>query len=269
MLACRSAACKPARFLRRVGSICAELSPVAVRGKPAYPAIMTGSPNITRLAAPLADPARASMVTLLMDGRARTVTELGSATGLTKASASEHAARLVEAGLLSAKRQGRHKYLRLASADVARLIEAMMALAQPATPQHFGSQRFGPRDPALREARLCYNHLAGALGVRLYQSLSARGYLAHCAGGLDLTPEGRAFCLGFGLAGADLAPGRTPLCRDCLDWSERQSHLGGRLGRLLLTQMVGQGWFHRRDGSRALVVTGSGRHGFKTAFPSA
>lgn len=225
---------------------------------------MTEAPNIARLAAPLADAARARMVTLLMDGRARTVTELGTATGLTKASASEHATRLLDAGILSAERQGRHKYLRLASPAVARLVETMMSLA-PAAPD----QRFGPRDPALREARLCYNHLAGALGVQLYQSLSARGFLAHIPGGLDLTPAGRSFCLAFGLPEPDLAPARAPLCRDCLDWSERQSHLGGRLGRLLLARMESQGWLRRSEGSRALAVTSAGRTAFARAFPCA
>jgi DNA-binding transcriptional ArsR family regulator/ribosomal protein S19E (S16A) len=224
---------------------------------------MSESPNIARLAAPLADPARARMVCLLMDGRARTVTELGTATGLTKASASEHVAQLVDAGLLAARRQGRHKYLCLASPEVARLIETMMTLA-PST-----SQSFGPRDPALREARLCYNHLAGAMGVKLYQSLSARGCLTHVPGGLDLSPAGRDFCRSFGLSDADLAPDRRVLCRDCLDWSERQTHLGGRLGRLLLARMESQGWLRRSDGSRALTVTPSGRSGFAQAFPQA
>ncbi|MCU0828332.1 MAG: winged helix-turn-helix domain-containing protein [Tabrizicola sp.] len=223
---------------------------------------MTGSPNIARLAAPLADPARARMVMLLMDGRAWTVTELGQATGLTKASASEHAARLLDAGLLTAKRQGRHKYLRLASPAVAHLIETMMALAAPDQPQSLG-----PRDPALREARLCYNHLAGALGVQLYASLSTRGFLAHTPGGLGLTARGHAFCQSFGLTEADLAPARAPLCRDCLDWSERQSHLGGRLGRLLLARMESQDWLRRRDGSRALTVTPVGRAAIAQVFP--
>ena len=167
---------------------------------------MIESPNIARLAAPLADPARAHMVTLLMDGRARTVTELGAATGLGKASASEQVTRLVEAGLLRAEKQGRHKYLALASPAVARFIEAMMALAGPTSAK---GRVFGPRDPALREARLCYNHLAGSLGVRLYRSLSARGFLTHTPGGLDLTPEGQAFCLGLGLP----KPQRSQACR--------------------------------------------------------
>lgn len=200
---------------------------------------------------------------LLMDGRARTVSELGQATGLTRASASEHGARLLDAGLLRAERQGRHKYLTLAGPAVARLVETMMTLAETDAPQ-----RFGPRNPALREARLCYNHLAGALGVQLHQSLSARGMLAHAGGGLTLAPKGRDFCLSLGLTEADLAPGRTPLCRDCLDWSERQSHLGGRLGRLLLSRMEALDWFRRCEGSRALTLTPTGRRAFAETFPA-
>ncbi|MBA3911705.1 MAG: transcriptional regulator [Rhodobacter sp.] len=224
---------------------------------------MTDSPNIAALAAPLADPARARMVLALMDGRARTVGELGAAAGLGKASASEHLAKLTDAGFLKAERQGRHKYLTLASPEVAGLIEAMMALAGR-TPARL--PQIGPRDPALREARLCYNHLAGALGVRVYRSLSACGYLAHRPGGLDLTPSGRAFCHDFGLTETDLAPARTPLCRDCLDWSERQSHLGGRLGRLLLQRMEALGWLRRRPEGRALIVTPEGRRAIGLAF---
>lgn len=225
---------------------------------------MVESPNIAALAAPLADPARARMVLALMDGRARTVGELGAAAGLSKAGASEHAARLLEAGLLRAEKQGRHKYLALAGPEVARLIEAMMALAS-AAPTRLPQP--GPRDPALREARLCYNHLAGAQGVRLYQSLSARGFLEHRSGGLELSAAGREFCLGFGLTEADLAPARAPLCRDCLDWSERQSHLAGRLGRLILARIETKGWLRRRQGSRALLVTPEGRRALALAFP--
>ncbi|MFM7442563.1 MAG: ArsR/SmtB family transcription factor [Tabrizicola sp.] len=231
---------------------------------------MSESPNIARLAVPLADPARARMMTLLMDGRARTVTELGQATGLTKASASEHVTKLLDAGLLTADRQGRHKYLGLAGPEVAWLIEAMMTLAHPNPADPIAHRRrLGPRDPALREARLCYNHLAGALGVQLYKSLSARGFFAHDPGGLTLATEGRRFCLSLGLTEQDLAPSRAPLCRDCLDWSERQSHLGGRLGRLLLARMESQGWLRRSEGSRVLTVTPVGRSAFPLAFPPA
>lgn len=240
---------------------------------------MTQSPNIAALAAHLADPARAQMVLALMDGRALTVSELGQAAGLGKASASEHAARLEGAGLLRADRQGRHKYLALAGPDVARLIEAMMALAGTPAPTPAGGPpapvparvpATGPRDPALRQARVCYNHLAGALGVRAYASLSARGYLAHAPGGLMLTASGHAFALDFGLSEADMAPSgsRAPLCRDCLDWSERQSHLGGRLGRLLLARMENLDWLRRQPGTRALQVTPRGRAEFDRSFPA-
>ncbi len=245
------------------GSANSEPIGMAPRDLTRYTPAMSESPNIAALAAPLADPARALMVTLLMDDRARTVSELGLATGLAKASASEHTAQLEAAGFLRSVRQGRHKYLTLASPEIARLIESMMALAQPGPP---AVQTFGPRDAALREARLCYNHLAGSLSVQMYRTFSRRGFLAHRPGGLDLTPAGHAFCQSFGLSAAELAPTRAPLCRDCLDWSERQSHLGGRLGRLLLTRMEAQGWFRRHDGSRALSPTPEGRRAFAAAF---
>lgn len=225
---------------------------------------MTDNPNIAALAASIADPGRAQMLLALMDGRARTVSELGAAVGLSKASASEHAARLVDSGFLKAERQGRHKYLMLASPEVARLLEAMMALAGKTAlrlPQP------GPRDPGLREARLCYDHLAGALGVQLYQSFSSRGFLAHAANGPCLTAEGRTFCLSLGMADHDLSLARPPLYRDCLDWSERQAHLGGRLGRLVLKQLEDRGWLRRREGSRALFVTPEGRRNIARLFP--
>ncbi|MBL9047483.1 MAG: helix-turn-helix domain-containing protein [Tabrizicola sp.] len=225
---------------------------------------MAESPNIAALAASIADPGRAQMLLALMDGRARTVSELGAAVGLTKASASEHAARLVDSGYLRAERQGRHKYLMLASPEVARLIEAMMALAAGTSlrlPQP------GPKDTGLREARLCYDHLAGSLGVQLYQSFSSRGFLTHTANGPGLTAEGRAFCLALGLSDHDLSRARPPLYRDCLDWSERQAHLGGRLGRLVLQQLEDRGWLRRREGSRALTVTPEGRRNIARLFP--
>ena len=238
---------------------------------------MTDSPNIAALAAQIADPARARMLLALMDGRALTVSELGATAGLGKASASEQTSRLLDAGLVRADRQGRHKYLTLSGPHIARLIETMMAVAAtssptaaPPSPFHTGpnpTPHTGPRDPALRRARLCYNHLAGAFGVQVYRSLSARSYLEHAPGGLTLTPEGRIFALSFGLTAPDLAPARTPLCRDCLDWSERQSHLGGRLGRLLLARFQSLDWLRRPEQGRALTVTPKGLAGFARSFP--
>lgn len=232
---------------------------------------MSESPDIAALAAQLADPARARMLLALMQGRALTQSELAQTAGLGKAGASAHVARLEQAGLLTARRQGRHKYLSLAGPQVAQLIEALMAVAAALPGGPGKPPRPGPRDPALRQARLCYNHLAGAMGVQLYRSLAARGFLAAGPDGLGLTPAGHDFALGFGLAAGDLAPGRSPLCRDCLDWSERQSHLGGRLGRLLLARMEGLGWLRRSGArglaSRALLVSPEGRRAFALAFP--
>ena len=227
---------------------------------------MDESPNIAALAAHLADPARARMLLALMDGRALTVSELAQAAGLGKPGASAQVTRLHEAGLLAAQRQGRHKSMALAGPHVARLVETLMTLAAETGPKRTHT---GPRDPALRQARLCYNHLAGCMGVQMYRSLTARGLLAALPDGLTLTAAGHDWALEFGLGKADLSPARPPLCRDCLDWSERQSHLGGLLGRLVLARVEAQGWLRRTPGSRSLIVPPEGQRRFDRAFPVA
>ena len=125
----------------------------------------------------------------------------------------------------------------------------------------------GPKDAALRHARVCYDHLAGATGVQLYQSLTARGYLQHWPNGLGLSPSGLAFAQDFGIAANDLRPGKPALCRDCLDWSMRKSHLAGRLGRALLAQMETKGWLKRQPASRVLQFSRQGQAAFDQAFP--
>ena len=225
---------------------------------------MSESPNIARLAALIGDPARALMLQALMSGRALTASELATTAGIGKATASSHLAQLLSGGLIRSRSEGRHKYLTLASPEVARTLEALMALAagQGATPQT--GPHTGPRDPALRQARLCYNHLAGARGVQAHDSLAARGAFAHGPDGMTLTPAGRALLTALDL---DPAPGPTPLCRTCLDWSERRHHLAGRLGRGLLAHVLRLGWAHTTPGSRVLRFTPQGAAAFDRAFP--
>ena len=198
-----------------------------------------------------------------MQGGARTVSELSLEAGVGLATASSHVAQLQAGGLISARKSGRHKYLELASGDVAALIEHLMALSGTRTAR----TRPGPKDAAMREARVCYDHLAGARGVQLYQSLTQRGYLAHGADGLGLSASGLAFAQDFGLALQDLRPGKPPLCRECLDWSMRQSHLAGRLGRAMLAEMEKKGWLARNAASRRLTFSAKGTLAFDQAFP--
>ncbi len=208
---------------------------------------------VAAVASLLGDPARANMLTALMGGRALTVSELAEAAGVTLPTASGHLARLAAACLVAAEKQGRHRYFRLSGPDVAGVLEGLMGLAE-----RTGAVRVqtGPKDPALRRARICYDHLAGERGVALLQALFGAGWLGGDAEPL-VTPAGRARLGGLGIDIAALEHGRRPLCRRCLDWSERQNHLGGALGAALLKEILGRRWAHRTEG-RAIAFTPAG-----------
>ncbi|WP_201834224.1 ArsR/SmtB family transcription factor [Microvirga zambiensis] len=222
---------------------------------------MKEGPVIASVAALLGDPARANILTALMDGRALTVSELAQAAGVTLQTASGHLAKLDAANLLVAEKQGRHRYFRLSGPDVAQVLEALMGLAQRTGATRV---RTGPKDAALRSARVCYDHLAGERGVALLQGAERQGLIE---GGQDLalTNKGRAFFGDFGIDLARLDKGRRPLCRACLDWSERHSHLGGALGAAILDRMIERKWI-RRDAGRVLTFTCEGAEGFDAAF---
>lgn len=208
---------------------------------------MKEGPDIARIAALIGDPARANMLSALIDGRALTASELAAEAGVTKQTASSHLAQLREGGLLAFESQGRHRYFRLSSEDVGQALESLMALSQA---RGGARTRTGPRDPALRHARACNNHLAGEVGVTLYGGLVRRRWLKLADDGLTLTPAGvRAFSA-IGIDTDALASQRRPLCRPCLDWSERRHHLAGSLGVALLARIVRLKWARREKGSR-------------------
>lgn len=223
---------------------------------------MEVGPRIAFIAALIGDPARANMLTALMDGRALTASELAEAGGITPQTASGHLARLVEAGLLGVRKQGRHRYFSLSGADVANALEGLMGLAQRtgAVPS-----RTGPRDAALRHARICYDHLAGERGVALLASLRRRGFVAGEEESLRLSEPGRDFLVSLGLDLPALEGRRRPLCRACLDWSERRDHLGGSLGAALFELMAERGWLCRGEG-RVLRFSPAGVSAFEAAF---
>lgn len=226
---------------------------------------MKDGPDISRIASLIGDPARANILTALMSGKALTATELAAEAGVTVQTASSHLAKLEDGGLIIPRKSGRHKYISLASEDVAHVLEALMGLAAGAG--HL-RRRPGPRDPALRRARVCYNHLAGDLGIQLYDSMIGRGFLRRSDDQLALTKAGQGFVTDLGVDLAKLPSPRVPMCRDCLDWSERRAHLAGRLGRGLLSHMIALGWMRRDPNSRAILVSSSGQNAFDMAFPS-
>jgi DNA-binding transcriptional ArsR family regulator len=220
---------------------------------------MTSNAALAEAAALIGDPTRAAMLATLLDGRALTAGELATAAGVTPQTASAHLARLVTAGLLAVVQQGRHRYHRLASANVARLIESLMELAA-ATPRR--EVVTGPRDRALREARTCYDHLAGRLGVAITDALAARGAIELTADGGAVTEAGAEFLASLGISARASAGGRM-FCWPCLDWSERRPHVAGAIGAALCARCFELGWVRRRGGGRALDITPAGWLGLR------
>jgi len=198
--------------------------------------------TIAGVAALIGDAARANILSALMGGHALTAGELARHAGVTAQTTSGHLAKLVEAELIALEKQGRHRYYRLASPEVAHAIHALMTVAAAGPKRH---HPIGPRDDALRMARTCYDHLAGRLAVTLADSLCERGYVSIVDGVGAVTDEGMRF---FADSGIDLAiAGRSkrPLCRTCLDWSERRPHLAGQLGAVLLSRLLELKWVAR------------------------
>jgi DNA-binding transcriptional ArsR family regulator len=215
--------------------------------------------TIAEIAALIGDPTRASILSALMDGRAFTASELAWHAGVGAPTTSAHLAKMEQSGLIALRKQGRHRYYRLASADVAQAMERLMGIAASA-PARLRTP--GPRDRALRRARTCYDHLAGELGVGIADSLARAGHLDLGDEAGTLTPSGTQFLQRFGIA----LPQDHVHCRACLDWSERRSHLAGQVGRLLYARLLELGWIERRPDSRAIQITGSGHEGLSAAF---
>ncbi|MBP7817486.1 MAG: winged helix-turn-helix transcriptional regulator [Phenylobacterium sp.] len=219
-------------------------------------------PDIARIGALLGDPARANMLTALVGGQALTAGELAREAGITASTASSHLGKLTDDGLLVRVRQSRSVYYALASEDVAALLETLMGLA---TRTGHLRTRPGPREPALRRARVCYDHLAGELAVAMLDNLLARGVIEDRGGALSLGPD-TGFLRDFGIEPDSLPRGRRPVCKACLDWSERRSHLAGSLGAAILTRIYDLGWARRTTGTRLVTFSAPGLAAFEAAF---
>jgi DNA-binding transcriptional ArsR family regulator len=220
---------------------------------------MNAEPDLARIAGTVGDPRRIQMLALLMEGRALTAKELALGAGIEAATASAHLKRLQDDGLLDCTAQGRHKYFRFASEDVAHLVESLMRVA-PRRP----AARAAVQDEPIRRARFCYDHLAGTLGTALLAFMLRKGWLVAEAGDakqLAVTPRGGK---ALGALGVDLAAAqarrRQFACR-CLDWSERKDHLGGALGAALAAHLQAQRWVERVRHSRVVRVTPAGAEG--------
>jgi DNA-binding transcriptional ArsR family regulator len=228
--------------------------------RPSLESMILAPESVARFASLLADRSRAAICVALLDGRAWTAGELGRQAGISASTATEHLNLLVGGGLLTQERQGRHRYVRLAGADVARVIEDIATLAGTAGPAR--SLRTVRAAADLAAARTCYDHLAGELGVRLFDALAAGGLIA-VSDGLALTTAGRSWFTD--LAGPDaLRPSTSrPLVRTCIDWTQRRPHLAGALGAVLERELVARSWVRRCQGSRAVRVTPAGQRGLR------
>lgn len=209
----------------------------------------------------IGSPARASILAVLFDGRALTATELSQVAAVSPATTSEHLEKLVAAGLLSREKQGRHRYYRIASDMVADTLEPLVHLV-PNSPV---PMRVPSREVlAIREARLCYDHLAGRLGVMIASAMVERCYLKPSDRDYILTKDGEAFCSTLGIDLNEVRSKRRMFARQCLDWSERKPHVAGSLGAAIARSAFDSGWIERTNRRREVSVTKSGRKAFST-----
>jgi len=218
-------------------------------------------PRLARVAAMVAEPARARMLAHLLDGAHASASELALAGGVAASTASAHLAQLVDAGLLACDPRGRHRYFRIADGEVAHALQSLALVAERGT--HERAWQHPDRAP-LREARCCYGHLGGRLGVALHDRLVRGGGLSSGAQGFELTDAGRAWLNALGLHALPRPSASQRLAYGCLDWSERRDHLAGPLARALLVHFLERGWLRRagpgaRGGHRALALTPTGR----------
>lgn len=221
---------------------------------------MSSGRTIAIAASLIGEPARAQMLAALMSGKALTASELAQAAGITPQTASSHLRQLERGNLVTMRAQGRHRYFCLRDGRVASLLENLLSLEPQMEP------RTGPKDMALREARICYDHLAGERGVMLHDTLRRKKYLQEQDNVLFLSRSGEIFCTKFGLDLQGLRAGRRPLCRACLDWSARRSHLGGALGAAFFSRMESLRWLRRATGSRAVTFSPMGARKFLDLF---
>jgi DNA-binding transcriptional ArsR family regulator len=212
--------------------------------------------DLADIAALIGEPTRIVMLWSLVGGQARPASELAFYANVSAQNASAHLARLVEAGLLAVEARGRHRYYRLAGAEVAHVIEALAALA-PSAREMAG---LGPRQtPDLKYARTCYDHLAGRVAVEICAALKDKGYLSPAGADFEVTGKGEKLFHDLGMEIGELRQQRRAFARQCPDWSERRPHLAGALGASLLEQMFRRGWIARVRSSRIVRMTAKGR----------
>ena len=213
----------------------------------------------------MGDPTRANILLALMDDRALTAKELAYAACVSPQTTSFHLGKLTDAKLLQVNKQGRNRYFRLASPLVGQMLETIMVVAGDRRPRLRPVSKLSEE---LRLARVCYDHLAGYLGVAVGEALKTGGFMILEAEGAQLTRRGMSFLVELALRFDSLPKSRGAFCRPCLDWSERRYHVAGRLGAIFLNFCFERRWLERRTDSRALQVTSLGARPIQGSFPN-
>jgi DNA-binding transcriptional ArsR family regulator len=221
-----------------------------------------GDADIASVASLLADRTRASMLTALANGLALPSGELARSAGVSAGTASEHLSKLTAVGWLSVEQHGRHRYYRISRPEVLAVVES---LANMAPVQPVQSLRGARISKALRLARTCYDHLAGTVGVAVFEGLRDQGGITVTDGDWTVNRNARVFA-DIGLLTLPTTAGRRPQARACLDWSERRHHLAGALGAVVLRHLTEQGWCERTQGNRSVTVTKAGWAGLDTTL---
>jgi predicted transcriptional regulator len=217
--------------------------------------VVTLEPDISFVASLIGDPTRACMLTALMGGKALTATELAVEANVTSQTASSHLSKLVDGQLLVVRKQGRHKYFQLKGFEVAELIEKLLTMTAKNATTNIST---GPSDPKLKQSRICYDHLAGEIAVALYDSLAKQEYIVDKQSETLLTDLGKTFFNDLGADVENMPRNKRPVCKSCLDWSERRNHLSGRLGQWILNDLFSKGWAAKDLNSRVIHFTPKG-----------
>jgi DNA-binding transcriptional ArsR family regulator len=224
---------------------------------------MSISPNVAEVAALLGETSRATILTSLLDGRFHTASELAYMAAIKPQTASFHLSKLVDGNLVIVEKHGRHRYYQLANEEIARILESFLAISPPPEVRSLKQSR---QMKLLQNARTCYDHLAGKLGVELTEAMLAAGYLEKEAQEFTITTAGEQFFTDFGIDLVELRGKRRSFSHACLDWSERHHHLAGALGSGLLKKFLTLGWITQDPSIRAVTITDKGKIGFKKTF---
>lgn len=224
---------------------------------------MSKHTDFNEVAALLGDRARSKIMTALLGGKALTATELAIEAGISSSTASSHLKKLQSALLISVQKQGRHKYFQLYDYHVAELIESLFNISSRI--EH-STITTGPKDPELRQARICYDHLAGDFAVQLLASLKTQQLIIEESGQLCLSDSGISFFNRRQAGITEMQKLKRPMCRNCLDWSERKFHLAGSLGKWILNDIITNNWAHKDLDSRVIRFESAGFKAFKKIY---